>query len=131
MIHTPARSHLHAYLCGAFLTAAVVVLGAAAVHAQNSDHVKQLLETRNCVGCDLQNAQLINANLNRADLTGANLSGAFLYRSSLNNANLKDAQFDGANLKGVSLRGARDANLAGAITDEHTTCPNGRSGPCQ
>jgi uncharacterized protein YjbI with pentapeptide repeats len=122
----PVRS----ILVGAALSVAVLLLGAASLRAQNPDDVKQLLDTRNCPSCDLQNAQIIGVNLNRADLTGANLSGANLYRTTLHGAALKGAKFAGADLGGADLRDARDANLAGARTNAQTTCPNGRSGPC-
>jgi len=101
MFHSTKK---YAFLCGAVCI--VLGLGVIAVHAQNPDHVKQLLETRNCAGCDLQNAQIVRANLNNANLTGANLSGAFLYGTTLHNAALKNANFDGANLEGADLRGA-------------------------
>ncbi len=100
------------------------------LHAENPDDVARLLATRECAGCDFQDAQLIGKNFNTANLTGANFSGAFLYRTTLRKANLKGASFAGADLKGTDLTGATDANLAGAVTDEHTTCPSGQPGPC-
>lgn len=72
----------------------------------NSEHVKQLLATRQCQGCDLSGAGLVLANLSGANLSGANLSGANLSR-----ANLVGADLGGANLSGTSLYGA---NLSGA-----------------
>jgi uncharacterized protein YjbI with pentapeptide repeats len=112
------------------VSALLLLLRGASLYAQNPDHVKQLLETRSCPGCDLRNTQLVGLNLNRADLTGADLGGAFLYRTTLHSAILTGAKFDSADLGGTDLRGARDANLTGARTDERTICPNGSHGPC-
>ncbi len=117
-------------LLGAALSISALLAGAATLQAQNPDDVQQLLSTRKCPGCDLQNAQLVGVNLNRADLTGANLSGAFLYGTTPHGAALKGAKFAGADLGGADLRDARDANLTGAKTNEYTTCPNGKHGPC-
>lgn len=72
----------------------------------NLEHVKQLLATKQCQGCDLSGAGLVLANLSGADLSGANLAGANLSR-----ANLVGADLSGANLSGTSLYGA---NLSGA-----------------
>ncbi|MBF2028568.1 MAG: pentapeptide repeat-containing protein [Oscillatoriales cyanobacterium C42_A2020_001] len=44
----------------------------------NPEHVKQLLATKQCPGCDLGGANLRGANLARANLQGAELSGALL-----------------------------------------------------
>jgi uncharacterized protein YjbI with pentapeptide repeats len=51
---------------------------AAPVKAENPEHVRQLLETKRCPGCDLTGANLANIDLSEADLTGADLSGANL-----------------------------------------------------
>lgn len=87
--------------------------------ATSANPIQQLLESRSCVACDLQ-----NANLKGADLRGVNLS-----RANLRNADLRDAQLLAVNLKGADLRGANltgadllvvdftDANLRGAKVD--------------
>ncbi|NJP10988.1 MAG: hypothetical protein HC866_17160 [Leptolyngbyaceae cyanobacterium RU_5_1] len=80
-----------------------------AVQAENLDHTRQLLATRQCSGCNLSRAGLVFAELSYANLVQADLSGANLSR-----ANLQGADLRGANLMGVSLNGA---NLAGAKLD--------------
>ena len=62
----------------------------------------QLLETNECIGCDLRGVDLQKADLQDANLIGANLE----------NANLEGANLEGANLRGANLR---RANLAKAI----------------
>ena len=62
------------------------------------------------------------ANLTKADLVGADLRGA----------DLSSAEVKGANLVGADLTDARvmNVNFEEANTDETTTCPDGRPGPC-
>ena len=62
-----------------------------------SDHLKRLLETKQCPKCDLSYADLRGANLSYADLRGANLS----------HADLRGANLTGANLRGANLQGAK------------------------
>jgi len=107
------------------------------LHAENLQHVRQLLSSRQCQGCDLagvglayaslvgadlQGANLRGANLSQADLRGANLRGADLTGASLNGAILQDANLMATNLCGVDLRGAyvvnadfQDANVSNAL----------------
>jgi uncharacterized protein YjbI with pentapeptide repeats len=66
------------------------------VAAANPDHVRRLLATNACPGCDLSSADLRGANLRNADLRSANLSFADLRGTDLTGANL-----DGANLYGA------------------------------
>lgn len=73
--------------------------------AGNSEHLRQLLATKQCESCDLSGEGLVMANLSGANLRGANLSG-----SNLSRANLSGADLGGANLSGASLYGA---NLSG------------------
>ena len=61
--------------------------------SQQADLVRQLQETKQCPGCNLQGANLSNANLQDANLSNANLLGA----------NLKGANLQGANLKGAIM----------------------------
>jgi uncharacterized protein YjbI with pentapeptide repeats len=103
----------------------------AAAAIPSEAEVKQLKATRQCVACDLTNAFLDGANLNEVNVTGADFRGASLYLTQMKGAELKDATFTGANLQGANLSGAKNANLAGARTDKRTTCPDGKSGPCQ
>ncbi len=85
------------------LTTAVLLttvgLAAPAIAAASYEpaHLKRLLATRQCPGCDLSNADLRGANLSYADLRGANLSYA----------NLQGANLTGANLRGANLTGAK------------------------
>lgn len=124
----------------------VMILGAATtiaslgfvdpIRAENPAHLKQLLETRFCQGCDLrgadlsaahligvdlrnanlENANLANANLEGADLKGANLTGANLTGAFLNNTELDNATLNSANLSNANLFQARisGATFAGA-----------------
>jgi uncharacterized protein YjbI with pentapeptide repeats len=73
--------------------------------------VEKLLQTRECPGCDLRNANLQGADLSGVNLEGANLKGANLEGAKLGNANLKRVNFTQANLEradlgcvGISLR---------------------------
>jgi len=54
--------------------------------AANPEHIKQLLETKQCKGCDLTNAHLRGASLEGANLAGANLENVYLYKANLVNA---------------------------------------------
>ncbi|MEM7715066.1 MAG: pentapeptide repeat-containing protein [Cyanobacteria bacterium P01_A01_bin.68] len=84
--------------------------------AANSEHVRQLLATKQCPNCDLSGAGLVMSDLSGADLRGANLSGANLSRANLNGADLRDANLSGAGLFGANLNGAKlsRVNLNGA-----------------
>ena len=78
--------------------------------------MKQLLETKECAGCDLRNIYLWRADLRGANLNGANLSGASLIMANLSKADLSGVNLRGANLEDGNLSGAdlRGANLFGA-----------------
>jgi uncharacterized protein YjbI with pentapeptide repeats len=78
------------------------------VQAENPLHVRQLLTTKECPGCDLY-----EANLGPVNLRGANLSNANMYRANLRFADLREARLVGANLFRADLRGA---DLTGADT---------------
>ena len=93
--------------------------------AENPMHVRRLITTRECPGCDLY-----EANIGPVNLRGANLTGANLYRANLRFSDLRDATLNGANLFKADLRGAdlsganiygtdlTEANLCGAIMPE-------------
>lgn len=85
-----------------------------AAKAENPDHMRQLLSTRNCQGCDLSGAILRELDLREANLQGANLSGATLQRTQLMRANLESADLSGAVLMAVDMTGAnlQQANLS-------------------
>ena len=84
---------------------------------------KKLLETKECVECDLRDMDMRGADLTEASLTGVILHNADLRYSDLGKANLSKADLRkailwgadlrGANLRGVDLREARliSANL--------------------
>ena len=81
-------------------------------------NVRRLLETNQCVGCDLSGAVLKDMNLQAANLEGANLQKADLERANLQTTNLQGANLRGAdlgkaNIAAANLRGANlfDADL--------------------
>jgi hypothetical protein len=80
--------------------------------AENIEHTRQLLSTRQCAQCDLSQAGLVYAKLAGANLTQANLVGANLSRADLTGADLRGADLTGASLYGANLTGAK---LDGAI----------------
>lgn len=89
--------------------------------AENVQHIRQLLSTKQCPGCDLSGAGLVmanlpNANLSQARLTRANLSRAILTYADFSGADLRGTSFFGADLSGANFKGAdlRGADLRGA-----------------
>ncbi len=73
--------------------------------------VQQLLATKKCPGCNLQNANLndsilVGASLSQSNLEGAKLLGANLQNANLHKANLKRVYLRSSNLKGANLQGA-------------------------
>ncbi|MGI0493059.1 pentapeptide repeat-containing protein [Alkalinema pantanalense CENA528] len=89
----------------------MTLTGATAAVAENLEHTRQLLATKQCTGCDLSGAGLVLSQLQGANLQGANLQGANLSQSNLTGADLSNAQLTGSSLAGANLAGA---NLAGA-----------------
>lgn len=67
------------------------------------DQVRQLLETRECRGCDLSGANLARLNLEDVNLEDANLVGADLQGARLKNANLQRTNLQRANLEQADL----------------------------
>ena len=96
---------------------------------KGDDALIQLLQTRNCQGCQLADVDLVHAQLQDADLEGAKLQRANLSQARLDGANLRDADLSFTSLHGASLRGAnlqgstlvgsdlREVDLTGAILD--------------
>jgi serine/threonine-protein kinase len=99
----------------------------------------------NCIGSNLQYANLGNGrftkiNFTRASLRGANLSGSHLSYANLQDADLRgadlsDAQLSNSNLKGTNLCGANlrgvkvsQEQLSMAKTNFFTIFPNGKRG---
>lgn len=114
--------------------------------ATSSELVNQLLETKECVRCDLSGVDLSDADLNDANLEGANLQGAnlsgvnlddaylvganlsqtILTEADLEEAKLMLASLSAANLEGAKLKGANltDANLQNAnLSNAQLTAP--------
>ena len=56
---------------------------------------------KDCMGCDLNGADLSDAGLTHADLYGANLSNVNLSHANLTGADLSHVDLSGANLDGV------------------------------
>jgi tetratricopeptide (TPR) repeat protein len=117
-----------------FAAAALLSCFSLPVQAENLEHLRQLLSTKQCESCDLSGsglvmsnlagarlsrANLVNANFSQADLSGADLSGANLTGASLHGANLMGANLSGAILTGTDLREAylTNANLSGTALD--------------
>ena len=117
----------------AMLTASCLLAGSAwlstpATKAEATD-LFQLLDTRRCRGCRLQDADLVHADLRDADLRQAQLQRANLGQARLDGARLNGADLSftslmGASLRGADLRGAqldgtdlRQADLSGALLD--------------
>ena len=102
---------------------AIVVTNIGSVaKAENLEHIRQLLSTKQCQRCDLQSANLVMANLQSASLTNANLQQANLSRvnfigADLRNAKLAGSSLSGANLGGADLSGAdlRNTDLRGTV----------------
>ncbi|TAF55385.1 MAG: tetratricopeptide repeat protein [Oscillatoriales cyanobacterium] len=84
--------------------------------SENLADLQQLLSSKQCSLCNLNNAGLVYANLAGADLSGSQLVRSNLSQSDLSGANLANANLTGASLAGSNLMGAdlSGANLAGA-----------------
>mgnify|MGYP001793838639 FL=1 len=94
----------------------LALLGGAA-YAENPEHMRQLLTTGDCPGCDLSGTLLDGLNLQDTDLQGANLSGSRLRNIDLTRADLSEANLSGVHLSGTTnLTGAnlQDADLSNA-----------------
>ncbi|PZD71139.1 Secreted effector protein PipB2 [Acaryochloris thomasi RCC1774] len=83
--------------------------------AENPVHVRQLLNTSACQGCDLSGADLTQAHLIGGDLRDANLRGAVLVEANLEGADLTGADLTGANLSHAFLTNSclNETNLTG------------------
>ena len=71
-----------------------------------SSNVTRLLQTNECVSCNLAGASLKDTNLQAANLEGANLQGADLERANLQKTNLIGANLQGADLGKTNIAGA-------------------------
>lgn len=79
------------------LLTTICLTAPATAKSYEPEHLKRLLETKRCVGCDLS----------YADLRGVNLSYADLRNADLRHADLRGANLTGANLKGAKIQGAK------------------------
>ncbi|MCL1471344.1 serine/threonine-protein kinase [Argonema antarcticum] len=77
--------------------------------------IRQLQETRQCLGCNLREVNLSGMDLKGVDLTGADLTRADLRSAELENVKLTDANLTDADLRGAYLGSANltAANLTG------------------
>lgn len=98
-----------------------VTMFANSAYAFDPADLQKLMDTNECVKCDLSGANLGGTNLMHANLSGANLVSAYLA-----GANLAYADLNGANLAGADLESARLGrfDLRGAVLC-NTTMPNG------
>ena len=87
----------------------------------NSEHIRQLLATKQCQDCDLSGAGLVLANLSGANLRGANLSGANLSRANLSGADLTGANLNGSSLFGANLSGVKLSQADLSVADLRNT----------
>jgi uncharacterized protein YjbI with pentapeptide repeats len=81
--------------------------------------IRQILQTRECQGCDLSREKLSFTNLRGANLRNANLFSADLKLADLREANLIGAILDNADLRGADLTGA---DLTSAYMSETNFC---------
>lgn len=65
--------------------------------------VQQLINRKECIGCDLSGANLAGLDLSGTNLQSANLQGANLEGTKLANAVLTDANLQNANLTNADL----------------------------
>lgn len=86
------------------------------VSSDMTEVIEQLVETKECIGCDLQNADLTDVDLKQANLERANLAGANLEKANLQNSYLMGANLEGANLREAKLEEVfvTDANFSNA-----------------
>jgi len=93
------------------------------VLAANPAQVQQLLNTKNCPGCDLVGADLSGQDLYGANLVDANLRGAILSQANLERANLVGADLTGADVTSTTLRQANliQAKLSGVNLNKADT----------
>jgi uncharacterized protein YjbI with pentapeptide repeats len=77
------------------------IYGAKTVVEKN--RIRSLLETKQCLDCDLKGANLSRLDLKKTNLEGANLEGVNLEGASLDGANLQRANLQNANLEGADL----------------------------
>ena len=114
-------------LAFALITGCLGVAGSAI--AGDEQHLIQLLGSRQCPACQLNDVDLAHADLRNAVLKGAYLSRANLSQARLDGADLSGSDLSFTSLQGTSLRGSdlrnsrligtdlRGADLTGALLD--------------
>jgi uncharacterized protein YjbI with pentapeptide repeats len=98
--------------------------------------VNEPREGRNLADQDLSGLNLSFTSLKRANLTSARLNYTDMTNTDLSGANLSGSQINGTNWSGAKLNGINLTAIAFdksklPKTDEETTCPNGKKGPCK
>ena len=83
--------------------------------AGDEQHLIQLLRSRQCPDCQLNDVDLTHADLRDADLKGAYLRRANLSQARLDGADLSGSDLSSTSLQGASLRGSdlRNSRLMG------------------
>ena len=83
--------------------------------AGDEEHLIQLLESRQCPACQLNDVDLTHADLRDANLKGAELQRANLSQARLDGADLSGSDLSFTSLQGASLRGTdlRNSRLLG------------------
>jgi hypothetical protein len=117
----PRTIALYATFC---LAISAIAFGAAPkAIAANPAHVQQLIDTKNCPGCDLVGANLKGKDLQSANLVDANLRGAILTQSNLYQANLVGADLTGVDVTDTNLMQANllEAKLSGVNLNKANT----------
>jgi len=93
-----------AFAVGTLLMGAAL-LPQTAQAAKEAD-IQKLIETNECQGCDLHEADFRRLDLSGANLVGADLEGANFYYANLDGAQLQNANLIDVNLGYASVRGA-------------------------
>ena len=84
-----------------FITAMMCMFfGSAYVLAGDAEET-QMLETKKCVACDLNNAWLESAALRNSDFSVANFTGANISNASFVDAKMRGARFHNTNTDGI------------------------------
>ncbi len=96
------------------VTALTVTASQPKTWAADEDDLRRLLETNECPGCDLQ-----EADLRRLDLSGANLEGADLKKANFFYTILDGANLSGADLRSTNFTYARAINMATDVVDSN------------
>lgn len=101
------------------LVSAIALISWTESASADPNQIRQVLQTRECQGCDLSRAKLSFVNLRGANLRNANLFSADLKLADLREANLIGAILDKADLRGADLTGA---DLTSAYISETNFC---------